>query len=74
MGSIELTSTSGVICVELMHALAHADARFVEVGVSHHWRPHGRSQFFRLPRIVRSAQQLVVLWWRVRVAPLVGHR
>jgi glycosyltransferase involved in cell wall biosynthesis len=67
MESIELTSTSGVICVELMHALTQADARFVEVGVSHHWRPHGRSQFFRLPRIARSAQQLVVLWWRVRV-------
>jgi glycosyltransferase involved in cell wall biosynthesis len=67
MEPIELTSTSGVICVELMHALTRADARFVEVGVSHHWRPHGRSQFFRLPRIARSAQQLVVLWWRVRV-------
>jgi glycosyltransferase involved in cell wall biosynthesis len=67
MESIALTSTSGVICVELMHALTRADARFVEVGVSHHWRPHGRSQFFRLPRIAMSAQQLVVLWWRVRV-------
>ena len=67
MESIELTSTSGVICVELMHALTQAEARFVEVGVSHHWRPHGRSQFFRLPRIARSAQQLGALWWRVRV-------
>jgi glycosyltransferase involved in cell wall biosynthesis len=67
MESIELTSTSGVICVELMHALTAVDARFVEVGVSHHWRPHGRSQFFRLPRVARSAQQLVALWWRVRV-------
>jgi glycosyltransferase involved in cell wall biosynthesis len=67
MESIHLTSTSGVICVELMHALTAADARFVEVGVSHHWRPHGRSQFFRLPRIARSAEQLVALWWRVRV-------
>ena len=74
MESIELTSTSGVICVEMMHALARADARFVEVGVSHHWRPHGRSQFFRLPRIARSAQQLGVLWWRVRVVPLFTRR
>ena len=74
MQRIELTSTSGVICVELMHALAHRDARFVEVGVSHHWRPHGRSQFFRLPRIARSAQQLGALWWRMRVAPLVSRR
>jgi glycosyltransferase involved in cell wall biosynthesis len=67
MEPIELTSTSGVICVELMYGLTRADARFVEVGVSHHWRPHGRSQFFRLPRIARSAQQLGSLWWRVRV-------
>jgi hypothetical protein len=73
MRRIELTSTSGVICVELMHSLAHLDARIVEVGVSHHWRPHGRSQFFRLPRIARSAQQLGVLWWRVRLLPAVGR-
>jgi len=60
--------------VELMHSLAQLDARFVEVGVSHHWRPHGRSQFFRLAHIARSAQQLGALWWRMRVAPLVGRR
>ncbi len=69
MDRIALTSTSGVICVELMHSLNQLDARFVEVGVSHHWRPYGRSQFFRLPRIARSAQQLFALWWRVRVVP-----
>jgi glycosyltransferase involved in cell wall biosynthesis len=74
MERIHLTSTSGVICVELMHSLAQQQARFVEVGVSHHWRPHGRSQFFRLPRIARSAEQLVALWWRVRVAPLVRRQ
>jgi glycosyltransferase involved in cell wall biosynthesis len=67
---VELTSTSGVICVEMMHAFERADARFVEVGVSHHWRPHGRSQFFRLGHIARSAQQLLSLWWRVRVRPV----
>lgn len=73
MDRIRLTSTSGVICVELMFELTQLDARFVEVGVSHHWRPHGRSQFFRLPRIARSVQQLASLWWRVRVVPLVGR-
>jgi hypothetical protein len=67
MDRIRLTSTSGVICLELMYELTQLDARFVEVGVSHHWRPHGRSQFFRLPRIARSAQQLLSFWWRVRV-------
>jgi len=65
MEQIELTSTSGVICVEMMRKLEDANARFVEVGVSHYERPHGRSQFFRLPAIARSARQLLVLWWHV---------
>ena len=46
---VELTSTSGVICVEMMRRFQDAGATFAEVGVSHHDRPHGRSQFFRLP-------------------------
>jgi glycosyltransferase involved in cell wall biosynthesis len=64
---VELTSTSGVICVEMMRKFERAGARFVEVGVSHHARPHGRSQFFRLPAIARSARQLVALWWNLVV-------
>ena len=55
---VELTSTSGVICVEMMRRFQDAGATFAEVGVSHHDRPHGRSQFFRLPAIARSARQL----------------
>ena len=60
-----LTSTSGVICVEMMHSFQFAGARFVEVGVHHYFRPSGKSQFFRLPAIARSARQLVRLWVRV---------
>jgi glycosyltransferase involved in cell wall biosynthesis len=68
MAQVELTSTSGVICVEMMHAFDRVGVRFVEVGVSHHARPHGRSQFFRIPAIARSAKQLMALWWRVIVS------
>ena len=64
---VELTSTTGVICVEMMRKFDRAGARFAEVGVSHHARPFGRSQFFRLPAIARSARQLVALWWRLVV-------
>jgi glycosyltransferase involved in cell wall biosynthesis len=64
---VTLTSTSGVICVEMMRKFEQAGARFVEVGVSHYFRPHGRSQFFRLPAIARSARQLLALWWRLMV-------
>ncbi len=67
---VELTSTTGVICVEMMCKFTQAGAHFVEVGVSHHARPFGRSQFFRLPAIARSLAALVALWWTL-VA--VGH-
>jgi glycosyltransferase involved in cell wall biosynthesis len=72
---VELHSTSGVICVEMMRRFQDAGARFTEVGVSHRSRPHGRSQFFRLPAITRSALQLVALWWRLVVRrDAVGSR
>jgi glycosyltransferase involved in cell wall biosynthesis len=60
-----LTSTSGVICVEMMYRFQQSGARFVEAPVSHFFRPHGTSQFFRLPAIARSARQLLELWWRL---------
>ena len=67
IGDAPLQSTSGVICVELVHRLTKNGARFVEVGVSHHHRPHGKSQFFRIPTISRAAVQLLSLWWRLTV-------
>ena len=62
-----LISTSGVICVEMMRTFQEQGARFSEVPVSHYFRPSGKSQFFRLPAIARSARQLVELWWRLMV-------
>ncbi len=62
-----LTRTSGVICVEMMRKFQTIGAEFVEVPVHHFPRPHGRSQFFRLPHIARSAVQLGRLWVRLMV-------
>ena len=62
-----LTSTSGVICVEMMFRFQRGGARFVEAPVHHYFRPHGSSQFFRVPAIARSARQLASLWWRLVV-------
>ena len=42
-----------------------AGARFVEMPVHHYFRPSGKSQFFRLPAIARSARQLLALWWKM---------
>ncbi len=62
-----LASTSGVICVEMMRTFDKAGARFVEIPVHHYFRPSGKSQFFRLPAIARSARQLLALWWTMVV-------
>jgi glycosyltransferase involved in cell wall biosynthesis len=62
-----LTSTSGVICVEMMRSFSEQGARFVETPVHHYFRPSGKSQFFRLPAVARSARQLLALWWRMVV-------
>ncbi len=62
-----LTQTSGTICVEMMRRFEELGATFVEVPVHHFHRPHGRSQFFRIPTIARSARQLLELWWRLVV-------
>jgi glycosyltransferase involved in cell wall biosynthesis len=63
----ELRSTSGVICVELMRRMQVAGARVVEVPVHHFERPHGRSQFFRIPQLLRAAKGLAALWWSLMV-------
>ncbi|MEP7048077.1 MAG: glycosyltransferase family 2 protein [Ilumatobacteraceae bacterium] len=60
-----LTSTTGVICVEMMRSFQRAGARFVEIPVHHYFRPSGKSQFFRLPAIAHSAVQLLQLWWNM---------
>jgi glycosyltransferase involved in cell wall biosynthesis len=60
-----LTSSTGVICVEMMRSFDRAGARFVEIAVHHYFRPSGKSQFFRLPAIARSARQLLALWWNM---------
>ena len=62
-----LTSTSGVICVEMMRSFRDQHARFVEAPVHHYARPSGKSQFFRVPAVARSARQLLQLWWRIVV-------
>jgi glycosyltransferase involved in cell wall biosynthesis len=62
-----LQSSSGVICVEMMRSFTQQGARFVEAPVNHYTRPSGKSQFFRIPHIARSAEQLLALWWRVVV-------
>ncbi len=62
---IELTSTSGVICVELVRKLELSGCRVVEVGVHHYPRLHGRSQFFRVRSLLSTLYQMIRLWIRL---------
>jgi glycosyltransferase involved in cell wall biosynthesis len=59
--AIELASSSGSICVELVHKLHRAGCVFAEVPVHHYPRAHGRSQFFTLRRVGRTALDLLSL-------------
>jgi len=64
---VQLSSPTGCICVEMMRKFERVGAVFVEVPVHHYARPHGRSQFFRIPHIARAARNLVQLWTRLVV-------
>jgi glycosyltransferase involved in cell wall biosynthesis len=61
LAGIELTASSGAICVELVKKLHLAGARFAEVPVRHYPRPYGRSQFFRVGRILATFRDLLRL-------------
>ncbi len=62
---IALTSSSGAICVELIHKLHAAGCVFREVPVQHYERPHGQSQFFTPRRIAHTVLEFFALWWNV---------
>jgi glycosyltransferase involved in cell wall biosynthesis len=59
---VALSSTSGSICVELVYKLHRAGCKFTEAPVNHYPRAHGRSQFFKLSRVARTALDLWSLW------------
>jgi len=65
---VELTRSSGVICVELMKKVQLAGLRVKEVPVHHFHRAYGESQFFNFPRVARTLLDLTRLWielvWR----------
>lgn len=70
---VELVSSSGSICVELVHKLHRSGCVFAEVPVQHRPRAHGRSQFFTFRRVSRTALDLLSLWLKV-AAPGRGRR
>jgi len=65
LSNMELTSTSGTVCVELVRKLELSGCKVVEVGVHHYPRLHGRSQFFRVRSLWTTLTQLARLWIRL---------
>jgi glycosyltransferase involved in cell wall biosynthesis len=64
---VELTRSSGVICVELMKKVQDHGFRLAEVPVHHFHRSYGKSQFFNFPRVARTLLDLMDLWWELAV-------
>lgn len=69
---ISLVSTSGTICVELVRKIERLGSTVVELPVSHYARQHGRSQFFRVRSLARTAKEIAMLYWRIVVMPAMG--
>lgn len=67
LDQIQLTSTSGTICVELVRKLELSGCEVREVGVHHYPRLHGKSQFFRVRSLAITFYQLLRLWVRLVV-------
>ena len=65
---VQLTRSSGVICVELMKKVQDHGFRIAQVGVHHFHRSYGKSQFFNFRRVARTLLDLCKLWielvWR----------
>jgi glycosyltransferase involved in cell wall biosynthesis len=64
---VRLEKNSGVICLEMMKKFHDAGFRVAEVPVHHYHRAYGKSQFFNFPRIVRTAIDVLRLWWSLVV-------
>ena len=71
---LNLRSTSGTICVELVRGLELTGCGVIEVGVHHYPRLHGRSQFFRVKSLAATFTQLVRLWLRLVLMPVLSKR
>jgi glycosyltransferase involved in cell wall biosynthesis len=67
--SIDLISTSGVVCTEMIYKLKSSGYRFVEVPVNHYPRKHGQSQFFTWKRVIQTAIDFLRLWIRLVLSP-----
>jgi glycosyltransferase involved in cell wall biosynthesis len=60
---VRLEKDSGVICLEMMKKFQDAGFRVAQTPVHHYHRAYGKSQFFNFRRIVKTAVDVMKLWW-----------
>ena len=71
---LDLKSTSGVICVELVRKLESMGCKFREVPVHHYFRAYGKSQFFNFRRVFAVGIGLIQLWYElVFIKGIIKH-
>jgi glycosyltransferase involved in cell wall biosynthesis len=59
---MRLKCVSGAVCVEMVKRAEIVGAKFRHVGVHHYPRLHGQSQFFKLPRLLKTLKEEIRLW------------
>lgn len=62
---LSLESKSGTITFEMVKKIQDAGFVIGEAPVHHYYRQYGTSQFFNIPRVVRTLVDLVKWWWRL---------
>ncbi len=64
---VKLESQSGTITFEMVKKIQDAGFKIGEAPVHHYYRQYGVSQFFDIPRVLRTLVDLVRWWWRLVV-------
>lgn len=62
---VALSSDTGTITIEMVKKFQQAGFKFAQVGVHHHFRTYGTSQFFNFRRVWRTLWQLLFLWFNL---------
>lgn len=64
---LNLVSNSGSICIELVKKAQRKGARFRQVSIHHFERKFGKSQFFRIDKILSTLKECILLWFELMI-------
>ncbi|OGG05897.1 hypothetical protein A3D05_03165 [Candidatus Gottesmanbacteria bacterium RIFCSPHIGHO2_02_FULL_40_24] len=64
---VRLFENTGTICTELVKKIDYQGYKIIEVPVHHFWRTSGKSQFFNFKRLYATGNNLLKLWWKLKI-------